>query len=52
MDITKKYTVFMNNGTMMTINAASFSWDDDGTLCFYDKEDFEADDTDMIAVFK
>ena len=42
----KKFAIFMNNGDIITIDAASFTWTDDDTLEFYDN------DNDVIAVFK
>ena len=44
----KKFAIFMNNGDIITINAASFTWADDGTLIFYD----DSIDEDVVAVFK
>lgn len=43
---TKKFALFMNNGDIITITAASFNWTSDDTLDFYDDND------DVIAVFK
>ena len=45
---TKKFAMFMNNGDIITIDAASFTWADDGTLIFYDA----SIDEDVVAVFK
>ena len=44
----KKFAMFMNNGDIITIDAASFTWADDGTLIFYD----DSIDEDVVAVFK
>ena len=44
----KKFAMFMNNGDIITIDAASFTWADDGTLIFYDA----SIDEDIVAVFK
>ena len=44
----KKFAIFMNNGDIITINAGSFTWADDGTLIFYDN----SIDEDIVAVFK
>lgn len=46
----KKFAIFLNNGNTITINAASFSWDEDGTLCIYNDEN--CSDDSMIAIFK
>ena len=45
---TKKFAMFMNNGDIITIDAASFTWADDGTLIFYDA----SIDENVVAVFK
>lgn len=44
----KKFALFMNNGDIITIDAASFTWADDSTLIFYD----DSIDENVVAVFK
>lgn len=45
---TKKFALFMNNGDIITVTAASFSWTDDGTLDFYD----DSINENIVAIFK
>lgn len=48
----KKFAIFMNNGDILVVEALSYSWDSDGTVCFYDMVDFDDDNANMIATFK
>lgn len=44
----RKFAIFMNNGDIITLDAMTFNWDDDGTLCFYGDEEEDS----LIAIFK